>query len=105
MEGKTFLRIAIVTICLAITALGYRNSSGDNTEAVARATKAACTAQGDGCAASLGQQARSSFGHEYSFTVTSSASPKGTTKNVVVECKRDLIFIGDWTCTPKGLAP
>ena len=103
MEGKTFLRIAIVTICLAVTALGYRNSNGDNTEAVALATKAACTSQGDGCGASLGQQSRSSVGHEYSFSVTSGG--KGASKNVIVECKRDLVFIGDWKCTPKGFGP
>lgn len=105
MEGKTFLRIAIITICVGITALGYRNSSGDNTEAIALATRAACTGAGDGCAASLGQQARSSFGHEYSFTVSGGSQPRGTTKNVIVECKRELIFLGDWTCAPKGSAP
>ena len=104
MEGKTLLRVGIVTLCLLVTALGYRNSSGDNTEAIALATKAACTGAGDGCAASLGQQSRSSFGHEYSYTVSSSAQPKGTTKNVVVECKRELVFLGDWKCTPRGLA-
>jgi hypothetical protein len=107
MEGKSFLRIAIITICLGVTALGYRNSSGDNTEAIALATKAACTGQGDGCGASLGQQARSSFGHEYSFSVTSSGtrSPPSATKNVVVECKRELVFLGDWACKPKGVGP
>jgi len=103
MEGKTLVRVAVVTLCLALTGLGYRNSNGDNTEAVALATKAAC-AGSDGCQASLGQQARSSFGHEYSFTVSGGPSAKpGVTKNVVVACKRDLIFIGDWSCSPKGL--
>jgi hypothetical protein len=102
MEGKTFLRIAIITICVGVTALGYRNSSGDNTEAIALGTKAACTSAGDGCTASLGQQARSSFGHEYSFTVSGGSQPRGTTKNVIVECKRALIFLGDWSCALKG---
>jgi hypothetical protein len=105
MEGKTLIRVAIVTLCLALTGLGYRNSNGDNTEAIAHATRAAC-AGADGCQASLGQQSRSSFGHEYSFNV--SGGPGGKTgggKNVIVECKRDLIFIGDWKCTPKGFGP
>jgi hypothetical protein len=101
MEGKTLLRVAIVTLCLALTGLGYRNSNGDNTEAIAHATRAACAGV-DGCNASLGQQARSSFGHEYSFTLGGASNPKaGGSKNVVVECKRELIFIGDWACTLK----
>jgi hypothetical protein len=104
MEGKTLFRVFIVTLCLALTGLGYRNSNGDNTEAVALATKAACGGA-DGCSASLGQQARSSFGHEYSFSVAGAANAKGRTKNVIVECKRDLIFIGDWKCTPKAFGP
>lgn len=104
MEAKTLLRIAIVTSCLALTALGYRNSNGDNSEAIALATKAACGSI-DGCQASLGQQARSSFGHEYSFTVSASGTPRAPNKNVIVECKRDLIFVGDWQCKPKGFGP
>lgn len=98
MEGKTLLRVFIVVSCLAVTALGYRNSNGDNTDAIALATKAACS--GDGCSASLGQQARSSFGHEYSFTVQGTGA-KGGSHNVIVACKRELVFVGDWHCQPK----
>jgi hypothetical protein len=100
MEGKTLLRAAVVVTCLALTALGYRNSNGDNTDAVALATKAACS--GEGCSVSLGQQSRSSFGGEYSFSVTGGKGDKpGVTRQVVVACQRELIFIGDWKCTPK----
>ena len=98
MEGKTLLRVFIVVSCLAVTALGYRNSNGDNTDAVALATKAACSGQ-DGCSASLGQQARSSFGHEYSFNVQGKGD-KGS-HQVVVECKREFVFVGDWHCQAK----
>ncbi|HEY6079032.1 MAG TPA: hypothetical protein VIW29_09530 [Polyangiaceae bacterium] len=99
MEGKTLLRVFIVVSCLAVTALGYRNSNGDNTDAIALATKAAC--RGDDCSASLGQQARSSFGHEYSFAVVTGKGAKGGGGTVIVECKRELVFIGDWHCQPK----
>lgn len=103
MEGKTLVRVAIVTLCLALTGLGYRNSNGDNSEAVALATQAAC--DGEGCQASLSQQARSSFGHEYSFSVSGgAATPKGATRNVIVACKRELIFVGDWKCQPQAPA-
>ena len=28
MEGKTLIRVLVVTLCLALTGLGYRNSNG-----------------------------------------------------------------------------
>ncbi len=100
MEGKTLLRVFIVVSCLAVTALGYRNSNGDNTEAIALATTTACGGA-DGCAASIGQQARSSFGHEYSFTVQSKGAKSG--HQVIVECKREFVFVGDWHCQLKPM--
>jgi hypothetical protein len=70
------------------------------------ATSAAC-AGADGCQASLGQQARSSFGHEYSFTLSGGAKDGASKGNrtQIIACKRALIFIGDWECKPKGFGP
>jgi phosphotransacetylase len=99
MEAKSALRIAIVVSCLAVTALGYRNSNGDNSDAVALATRAACT--GEECIAVLGQTSRSSFGHEYSFQVRGAKQPVSAARNVIVACKRELLFLGDWACSPK----
>ena len=96
MEGRTLLRIAIVVSCVALTALGYRNSNGDNTEAVAVATRVACGGVDD-CSASLEQTSRGSFGHEYGFRVTQ----KKTQKQVIVSCEREQVFIGDWKCASK----
>jgi hypothetical protein len=53
MEAKSALRIAIVVSCLGVTALGYRNSNGDNSDAVALASKAACP--NEDCIAVLGR--------------------------------------------------
>ena len=100
MEGKTILRVTIIVVCLAVTGLGYQNSSGDNSEVVALATTTACEAGGQGCTASLGQTSRSSFGHEYLFNVQKGQTP-GLKSQLVVACKRELIFIGDWKCAPK----
>lgn len=99
MEAKSALRVAIIVSCLAVTALGFRNSRGDNSDAVALATKAAC--ESDGCSAVLGQTALSSFGHEYSFQVRGEKQPASAARPVIVECKRELIFIGDWRCNRK----
>ena len=102
MEGKTLLRVTIVVLCLAVTGLGYQNSSGDNSEVVALATKAACDGGAPDCTASLGQTARSSFGHEYLFRVLGAkGGTRGIQRDVVIECKRAAIFVGDWTCKPK----
>jgi hypothetical protein len=102
MEGKTLLRVTIVVLCLAVTGLGYQNSNGDNSDVVPIATRAACDGGAPDCTASLGQTARSSFGHEYLFHVLGvKGGTPGIKRDVVIECKRAAIFVGDWTCKPK----
>jgi hypothetical protein len=99
MEGKTLLRVFVLVSCVALTALGYRNSNGDNSDAITAATHAACGA--DDCSASLEQQARGSFGHEYSFKVERSVAGKKTSQQVIVSCEREMVLLGDWRCGPK----
>jgi hypothetical protein len=99
MEGRTLLRVGIFVTCVALTGLGYRNSNGDNSDAVATATRAACTT--DDCSASLEQQARGSFGHEYSFKTERTERGNKVPKQVIVTCERDMILIGDWHCASK----
>jgi hypothetical protein len=99
MEAKSALRIAIIVSCLGVTALGYRNSNGDNSDAVALATRAACA--NEECIAVLGQTSRSSFGHEYSFQVRGAKEPVSAARNLIVACKRELVFVGEWKCAPK----
>jgi DNA-binding NarL/FixJ family response regulator len=100
MEGRTLIRIAVVVTCLAATAAGYRNSNGDNSDAIAAATRAACGS--DDCSASLTQQARGSFGHEYSFNVERTLAGKKTSKQVIVSCEREMVLVGDWHCQNKS---
>jgi hypothetical protein len=103
MEGKTLLRVTIVVLCLAVTALGYQNSNGDNSDVIPVATRAACDGGAPDCTASLGQTARSSFGHEYLFHVQGvKGGTPGIKRDVVIECKRAAIFVGDWSCKPKS---
>lgn len=100
MEGRTVLRIVILVSCLALTGLGYRNSNGDNTDAVAFATKAACGESE--CSASLEQQARGSFGHEYGFRVDRTVGGKKRQEQVIVSCEREMVLLGEWKCQPKN---
>jgi hypothetical protein len=100
MEGRTLLRVGIFVTCVAFTGLGYRNSNGDNSDAIAIATQAACGS--DPCSASLEQQARGSFGHEYSFKTERTEAGKKVQKQVIVSCERELVMIGDWRCLPKS---
>lgn len=100
MEGRTLVRISVIMLCLGLTALGYRNSNGDNADAVASATQAACGTES--CSASLEQSARGSFGHEYGFNVERAVAGKKKSERMIVSCQRDLIFIGDWKCAPKS---
>jgi hypothetical protein len=101
MEGRSLFRIALLVSSVAFTALAYRNSNGDNSEAVALATTAACSAGGGDCSASLAQQSRGPFGHEYSFRTGRSSAGRAPPVEVFVECKRELVLIGDWKCVPK----
>ena len=100
MEARTLVRIVVLVSCVALTALGYRNSNGDNTDAIAFATRAAC-GEVD-CSASLEQQARGSFGHEYGFRVERTLSGKTLREQVIVACEREMVLIGDWKCAPKS---
>ncbi len=100
MEGRTLVRIFILVTCIGLTALGFRNSNGDNTDAVAAATRAACGTEP--CSASLQQQARGSFGHEYSFRVERSVAGKKVQEQAIVSCERELLLLlGEWKCTAK----
>ena len=99
MEGKTLLRVFIFVSCIGLTALGYRNSNGDNSDAIAAATQSACG--GGDCSASLTQQSRGSFGHEYSFNVERTVANKKTSSQVIVSCEREMVLIGDWKCVNK----
>lgn len=99
MEGRTLVRAAILVTCVSLTGLGYRNSNGDNSDAIAVATRAACSA--DDCSASLNQQSRGSFGHEYSFQTESTTAGKKQSRQVIVACERELVLLGDWRCASK----
>lgn len=102
MQARTLVRIAVLVVCIAVTGLGYRNTNGDNSDAVAAATAAACsTAAGQACSANLEQTARGSFGHEYGFETTRTQGGKQTKQKLIVACERALLLIGDWQCKPK----
>jgi len=99
MEGRTLLRVGVIVTCVALTGLGYRNSNGDNSDAVAAATQAACGS--DPCSASLEQTSRGSFGHEYGFRVERTVAGKPSRQQVIVSCEREQVLIGDWRCRTK----
>ena len=101
MEGRSLFRIALLVGSVAFTALAYRNSNGDNSEAIALATTAACG--GTQCSASLGQQSRGPFSHDYMFRIGRGGSGKQLPAEVFVECKRELALIGDWRCVTKTM--
>jgi hypothetical protein len=96
MQGRTLVRIGVVVVCLAVTGLGYRNSNGDNADAIAAATRAACNSEP--CSASLSQESRGSFGHEYKFATERTVAGKKESGQVIVACEREQVLIGAWQC-------
>jgi hypothetical protein len=97
MEAKSLVRAAFAIVCLTATALGLSNTYGDNAEVKALAQRTACGAPN--CSISDLSQARSAFSQRFGFQtalVQKGKSAQGA--SVDVECKRKLIFVGDYEC-------
>jgi hypothetical protein len=81
------IRPLISIVLIALSVLGLVNVYGDNSDVVAQAGKLACPK----CEPHLIQSGRSPI----SQTLTFQTAPATL---VTVECKRGLIFVGDYEC-------
>jgi hypothetical protein len=98
-SGKSLVtRVVVATVCLGGTALGLRNTYGDNADAEATAKAAAC---GDGrdCTYRLLSASRSAFSQTLSYQVTLTEKGRERGASTDVECKRAYILLGDYACT------
>lgn len=97
METRSAIRAVIAVVCLGATALGLLNTYGDDSEVKALAQKTACGTPG--CSVTLLHEARSAFSQGFGFqTVLPEKGKPSKSASVDVECKRKLVFVGDYTC-------
>jgi len=95
--GSVLARIVVIGICLGGTALGLRNTYGDNSEAEAKAKAAAC-GEGRECTPRLLGQSRSAFSQTFSYQVSLTEKGRERSASTDVECKRAWILLGDFEC-------
>jgi len=95
--GSVLTRIVVIGICLGGTALGLRNTYGDNSEAETSAKAAAC-GSGRDCTYRLLSQSRSAFSQTLSYQVSLTEKGKERGASTDVECKRAYILLGDYEC-------
>lgn len=81
------LRPSLSLLLIVLSVLGLLNVYSDNSDVVRMAGKLAC----DSCEPRLVQSGRSPITQTMTFQT-------GPTALVTVECQRQLIFIGDYTC-------
>lgn len=99
-NSRGLFRPLFALTCIALTALGLRNTYADNSEEKKLAEQVACS--DPGCATNLLSESRSAIGQSFAFQITSKQSGATRSAGVVnVECSRSLIFIGDYSCKVK----
>jgi hypothetical protein len=104
MEGRSVFRFILIGLCLFVTAMGLNNVYGDNGDVVALAQKAACGK--DNCSYTTLRQERSPV--KQSFTFQTHLTEKGAREkswSVDVDCRRDMLLIGDYKCTALNAPP
>ena len=85
-------RVVVPVVCLGATVLGLINVYGDSSEVERLAETAACGAPG--CAAQQVGGSRTPLAHQYTYQLDLK-----TTRTRTVECQREYVLAGDYTCT------
>lgn len=91
---KQVLRSAFSLTLIVLSVLGLMNVYSDNSEVVAMAGRVACAS----CQPRLVQAGRSPIAQTLTFQT-------GPQNLVVIECKRSLYFLGEYSCSPSPAAP
>lgn len=95
--GSVLARVVVLAICLGGTALGLRNTYGDNSEAEAKAKAAACGEASD-CTYRLLNAGRSAIRQTFSYQVSLTEKGKERSASTDVECQREYFLVGDYQC-------
>jgi len=87
--GQTLFFLA----CVLFTIAAAYNVMADNAEVIALASESACRGQARTCRAQMTRMERTPFGQTFEL-----ATPKS---KVEVRCVRALLFVGEYTCSPR----
>lgn len=99
--SRSLIRPFIAITCIGLTALGLRNTYADNTTEKQLAEQIACP--GTSCTARLISESRSALGQSFAYqTANKQGAGRQSSEVVQVECRRALIFLGDYACERKN---
>lgn len=99
-NSRGLFRPLFAITCIALTALGLRNTYADNSAEKKLAEQIAC--KDPGCSTNLLSESRSAIGQSFAFQITSKRGGSTQSAGVVnVECSRELIFVGAYSCQIK----
>jgi hypothetical protein len=103
-DSKSLFRSTLSVALLGGTALGLYNVYSDNTDVKSQAERAACRERS--CTSTFTRESRSPIAQ--SFTIQTRLIEKGKSDrnaSVDVECKREYLLLGSYTCTAQGALP
>lgn len=95
---RPFIRPLISVLLVALSVLGLMNVYSDNADELRLAAEVACGTEL--CETHLVQMQRSVLAQTFTFQ-TRPKSGKGESSVVTVECKRELVFAGGYSCVTK----
>ena len=95
------IRPIITIICVALTALGLRNTYADNSEEQRMAEQLACTDAG--CSTNLVTLNRNPIAQTFVLQLIEKKGNRSQNAGLVnVECSREYVFLGDYRCEKKN---
>jgi hypothetical protein len=103
-NSKGLFRSTLSVALLGATALGLYNVYSDNSDVKSQAEREAC--RGRSCTSTFTRESRSPIAQ--SFTIQTRLIEKGKidrSASVDVECKREYLLLGSYTCTAQGALP
>jgi hypothetical protein len=98
--SRSIFRPLFTVTCLALTVLGLRNTYADNSEERKLAEQIACGTAA--CSTNLLSESRNPVAQAFAFQILNSkGEATRNPRTVQVECKREFVFLGGYSCAAK----
>jgi hypothetical protein len=98
--SRSIFRPLFTVTCLALTLLGLRNTYADNSEERKLAEQIACGTPT--CSTHPLSESRNPISQAFAFQILNAKGEATRSARVVqVECKREFVFLGSYTCGAK----
>lgn len=99
-NSRSIFRPLFTVTCIALTALGLRNTYAENIEQRKLAEQIACGTAA--CSTNLLSESRNPVAQAFAFQILNAkGEPTRSVSVVQVECKREFVFLGSYACAIK----